>query len=76
MILVGASATAEQEVVGSIPGSDKVLLGFFIKKILSNSRGVWIYALLMAIGSPSITRDLNQNWRNVGVLSVTPLPNP
>ena len=29
--LVAASATAEQGVLGSIPGSDKVLLGFSIR---------------------------------------------
>ena len=29
--LVFASATAEHEVLGSIPGSDKVLLGFSIR---------------------------------------------
>ena len=32
--LVTASVTAEQEVLGSIPGSDKVLLGFSIRNFL------------------------------------------
>ena len=55
-----ASATAEQGVLGSIPGSDKVLLSVY-------SHGVWICAQLMAIGSPPFS---------LGVLVGTPLPNP
>ena len=31
VVLVVASATTEQEVLGSIPGSDKVLLGFSMR---------------------------------------------
>ena len=34
--LVVASATVEQGVLGSIPGSDKVLLGFSIRDCTSN----------------------------------------
>ena len=52
-----ASSTAEQEVLGSIPGSDKVL-GFSIRKFLRSNHGVWIYTQLMAIGSAPITWDL------------------
>ena len=55
--VVVASATAEQGVLGSIPVSDKVLLGF-PSGFLSNSHGVWICARLMAIDSPPITWDL------------------
>ena len=38
--LVVVTATADQEVLGSIPGSDRVLLGFFHQYFFSNSRGV------------------------------------
>ena len=44
VVLVGVSATAQQEVLGSIPESGKVLLGSSI-----------ICARLMEIGSPPIT---------------------
>ena len=53
--LVVASATAEQGVLGSISGSDKVLLGFSISNF---SATVTICAQLMAIGSTPITWDL------------------
>ena len=55
--LVVASTTVEQRVLGSIPGSDKVLLDFQIRDF-SNSHGVWICAWLMAVGSPP--RDLQK----------------
>ena len=62
--VVVASTTAEQGVLGSIPGSDKVLLGFSSRDF---SITIWICAQLMAIGSPPITWDLKKhNWRNVG----------
>ena len=49
--LIVASTTPEQEVLGAIPGSDKVILGFSLLEFLSGSHGVWISARLMAIDS-------------------------
>ena len=34
LVLVVANETAEQEVLGSIPGSEKVILGFSIRMLL------------------------------------------
>ena len=58
----------------SFPGSGKVLLDFSIRNysvafMESGSRLVW------SGESPSIAWGLKHNWRNVGVLQGTPLPN-
>ena len=65
---VVASSTAEQGVLGSIPGSGKVLLGFSIRNFsVPSSHRAWIFVRLMAIGSLPLTWDLKDNWCNVGV---------
>ena len=51
-----ASATAEQEALGSIPGSGKVLLEFSNQEFLGSSHGVGICARLMAVDSPPVTK--------------------
>ena len=43
-----------QAVLGSILGSGRVI-GFFHQEFINSCHGVWIYARLMAIGSPLIT---------------------
>ena len=60
-----------------ISGSSKVLMDFFIKilSLADTSQNVectslhapagYISVQLMAIGSPSITWDLENNWRNM-----------
>ena len=70
--LVFASTTAEQGLLGSIPGSGNVLLGFSI----SSSHEIRICARLMAIRSLPVTWELEHNWQTVSVLLGTPLSNP
>ena len=46
--LVVTSATAEQEILGSIPGLDKVLMDFSTSTFLVHGHVVWIFARLIS----------------------------
>ena len=63
------------EVLSSIPGLDKMLLGFFGQEFLSSSHVVWICTWVLVIGCPDIG-PTKHKWRIVGVELGTPLPNP
>ena len=73
--LVVLSATAALEVLGVIPRSSKLLLGFSMK---FSVLGVRICARFMTIGLPPITCDLKHTgelWVYIGTLLSNPSGN-